>query len=92
MEHVQRLIAVLPKHKPESLRVLMVRLHRFIFFDIRWYEIEDATGNQVMTKQGITIGPDMLPKLIKALQEAEAAGKAEESNQRMIQEAEQKEW
>ena len=50
MEHVQRLIAVLPRHKPESLRVLMVRLHRFIFFDIRWYEIEDATGNQVIPK------------------------------------------
>ncbi len=55
MEHLQQMIAVLPRHKPESLRVLMVRLHRFIFFDIRWYEIEDATGNQVMTKQGITI-------------------------------------
>ena len=68
-------IAVIEKTRTQDLRVRLVEFHGKTYVDVRTFVVADAT-ERVPTKKGIAVPPDLLPKLIAALQATEREAKA----------------
>jgi len=62
-------IATIVKNSRESLRVSLDRYREHDYIDLRLYA--DNGVEQVPTRKGLTIRPDLLPAVIEALQQAE---------------------
>src|SRR4051794_36374544 len=68
-----QLVASITKNARESLRVSISRYREHDYIDLRLYA--DNGVEQVPTRKGLTIRPDLLPAVIEALQKAEAAAR-----------------
>jgi len=66
-------IATIVKNSRESLRVSLDRYREHDYIDLRLYA--DNGVEQVPTRKGLTIRPDLRPALIEALQQAEMAAR-----------------
>jgi hypothetical protein len=64
-----QLVASIVKNSRESLRVSLARCREHDYIDLRLFA--DNGVEQVPTRKGIAIRPDLLPKVIEALQDAE---------------------
>jgi hypothetical protein len=68
-----QLVASIVKNARESLRVSINRYRDHDYIDLRLYA--DNGVEQVPTRKGLTIRPDLPPAVIEALQKAEAAAR-----------------
>jgi hypothetical protein len=66
-------IAILPKNSIEDIRVMWSEFKGRRYLDIRVYTDIDGKPDRVPTKKGVTLRPDLIPDLIKALESATGA-------------------
>jgi hypothetical protein len=65
-------IAIIPKNNIDEIRVMWSHYNARRSLDIRVYtEIEGKT-DKVPTEEGVTLRPDLIPELIKALESAQS--------------------
>ena len=65
-------IAIIPKNNIDEIRVLWSEFKGHRYLDIRVYTEIDGKTDKVPTKKGVTLRPDLIPDLIKALESAQA--------------------
>jgi len=68
-----QLVASIAKNSRESIRVSLDSYREHDYIDLRLYA--DNGVEQVPTRKGLTIRPDLLPTVIEALHKAEAAAR-----------------
>ena len=68
-----QVVATIVKNSRESLRVSLDRHREHDYIDLRLYA--DNGVEQVPTRKGLTIRPDLLPAVIEALRQAETAAR-----------------
>jgi hypothetical protein len=65
-------IAIIPKSTIDEIRVMWSEFKGHRYLDIRVYTEIDGKTDKVPTKKGITLRPDLIPDLIRALESAQA--------------------
>lgn len=66
-----RVLLTLPKGRGKELRVTLSDFKGTTYVDVRtWYETPDGTETKP-TREGVSIRPDILPDVLKALQAAQ---------------------
>ena len=63
-------IAIIPKTSIDEIRVMWSEYKGRRYLDIRVYIDIDGKSERVPTKKGVTLRPDLIPELIKALESA----------------------
>ena len=63
-------IAIIPKNTIDEIRVMWSEFKGHRYLDIRVYTEIDGNTDKVPTKKGVTLRPDLIPDLIKALESA----------------------
>jgi hypothetical protein len=63
-------IAIIPKNPMEDIRVSWEEYRGHRYLDIRVYTEIDGKADRMPTKKGVTLRPDLVPELIKALEGA----------------------
>jgi Transcriptional Coactivator p15 (PC4) len=63
-------IAIIPKTPMEDIRVSWEEYKGHRYLDIRVYAEIDGKADKMPTKKGVTLRPDLVPELIKALEGA----------------------
>ena len=61
-------IAIIPKNSVEEIRISWGAYKGHRYLDVRIYAEIDGKADRVPTKKGITLRPDLIPELIKALE------------------------
>ena len=61
-------IAIIPKTSIDEIRVMWSEYKGRRYLDIRVYIDIDGKSERVPTKKGVTLRPDLIPELIKALE------------------------
>ena len=61
-------IAIIPKNSVEEIRILWSEYKGHRYLDIRVYTEIDGKPDRVPTKKGITLRPELIPELMKALE------------------------
>jgi len=64
-------IAIIPKTSIDDIRVMWSEYKGRRYLDIRVYTEIDGKTDRVPTKKGVTLRPDLIPELIKALESAQ---------------------
>ena len=64
-------IAIIPKTSIDEIRVMWSEFKGHRYLDIRVYT--EIDGDKVPTKKGVTLRPDLIPELIKALESAQSS-------------------
>ena len=64
-------IAIIPKNSMEDIRIMWSEFKGHRYLDIRVYTEIDGEPERKPTKKGVTLRPDLVPKLIKALEGAQ---------------------
>jgi hypothetical protein len=67
-------IAIIPKNSMDEIRVMWSEYKGHRYLDIRVYTEIEGKADKVPTKKGVTLGPDLIPELIKALESAQRDG------------------
>jgi hypothetical protein len=67
-------IAILPKTSIDEIRVMWSEYKGRRYLDIRVYTDIDGKSERVPTKKGVTLRPDLIPELIRALENAQSFG------------------
>jgi hypothetical protein len=65
-------IAIIPKNNIDEIRVLWSEYKGHRYLDIRVYTEIDGNTDKVPTKKGVTLRPDLIADLIRALESAQA--------------------
>jgi hypothetical protein len=65
-------IAIIPKNNIDEIRVMWSEYKGRRYLDIRVYTEIESKADKVPTKKGVTLRPDLIPDLIKALQSAQS--------------------
>jgi hypothetical protein len=61
-------IAIIRKSSSDEMRVMWKEYKGRRYLDIRVYTETDGKADKVPTKKGVTLRPDLVPELIKALE------------------------
>ena len=61
-------IAIIPKNSLEDIRVMWSEYKGRRYLDIRVYTEIEGKVDKVPTRKGVTLRPDLVPELIKALE------------------------
>lgn len=72
---MDKLIATIPKNQSEEIRIGLDEYKKHDLVSIRVWADPYAGDERVPTKKGISVSVRLLPDLIAALQEAEAAAR-----------------
>jgi Transcriptional Coactivator p15 (PC4) len=67
-------IAILSKNSVDEIRVAWSEYKGHRYLDIRVYTEIDGQADKVPTKKGVTVRPDLIAELIKALEGAQSHG------------------
>lgn len=65
-------IAIIPKNNIDEIRVMWSEYKGRRYLDIRVYTEIDGKADKVPTKKGVTLRPDLIPDLVKALESAQS--------------------
>ncbi len=68
---MNELIAVISKNHMDELRVMWSEYKGHRYLDIRLYTEIEGKAEKVPTKKGVTLRPDLIPELMKALESAQ---------------------
>jgi hypothetical protein len=61
-------IAIIPKNSLEEIRISWGEYKGHRYLDIRVFAEVERKADKVPTKKGVTLRPDLIPELIKALE------------------------
>jgi hypothetical protein len=64
-------IAIIPKNSMDEIRVMWSEYKGHRYLDIRVYTEIEGKADKVPTKKGVTLRPDLIPELMKALESAQ---------------------
>jgi hypothetical protein len=64
-------IAIIAKNSIEDIRVMWSEYKGHRYLDIRVYIEIEGKADKVPTKKGVTLRPDLIPELMKALESAQ---------------------
>ena len=66
-------VAIIPKNALDDIRVRWSEYKGHRYLDIRIFTEIEGRADKAPTKKGITLRPDLIPEMIKALESAQAA-------------------
>ena len=64
-------IAIIPKNSMDEIRVRWSEYKGHRYLDIRVYTEIEGKADKVPTEKGVTLRPDLIPELMKALESAQ---------------------
>ena len=69
----ETIVAIIPKNSMDDIRVRWSEYKGYRYLDIRIFTEIDGKDGKTPTKKGVTLRPDLIPELMKALESAQAA-------------------